>query len=158
MKMTTDDNRKNRERSDYVYFLSYRTRWSDNDQYQHMNNAMYYHLYDSIINDYLARYCNVDPSSRRESSRIGLVISSRSEFFRPVRFPQMLDLGLRVVKLGKSSVTYEVGVFEEGVEKAAAVGGYTHVFVESGSRKSADMGEDIRRGLSKLMMLTSSKM
>ena len=67
----------------------------------------------------------------------------------------MLELGLRVTKLGKSSVTYEIGVFEEGVESAAAVGGYTHVFVESGSRKTGKMSKEIREGLEKLVVVGS---
>jgi acyl-CoA thioester hydrolase len=125
-----------------------------------MNNAHYYHLYDSIVNDYLARYCNVNPTT---SPTIGLVVSSYSEFYRPVGFPQELDLGLRVVKLGKSSVTYEVGVFEGGDDDSgkdvAAVGGYTHVFVDRESRKSTEMGGDIRKGLTKLVSIrTKGKM
>lgn len=120
-----------------------------------MNNALYYHLYDSIVNDYLARHCNIDPKA---SAQIGLVVSSYSNFYRPLSFPQVLDLGLRVVKLGNSSVTYEIGVFEadeDGERTPAAVGGYTHVFVESGSRKSVAMAADIRRGLEKLHLLSS---
>lgn len=164
-------NHKGRKRSDYVYFLSYRTRWfvtiptkalvfygelrlfrSDNDQYSHMNNAIYYHLYDSIANDYLANHCGVEATS---SPVIGLVVSSFSEFYRPVGYPQVLELGLRVSKLGKSSVTYEVGVFEEGVETVAAVGGYTHVFVGRASGKAVSMSEGIRGGLEKLVVFGS---
>lgn len=123
---------------------------------QHMNNAVYYHLYDSIINDYLARCCGVNPGNAGPSDLIGLVVSSYSNFYRPLSFPQTLELGLRVVKLGNSSVTYEVGVFEGDIEAsevqtAAAVGGYTHVFVENGSRKSVRMDGNIRRGLEKLL-------
>lgn len=123
---------------------------SDNDQYSHMNNAVYYHLYDSIINDYLAKHCGVQAAS---SPVIGLVATSYSDFYRPVGYPQVLELGLRVSKLGKTSVTYEVGVFEEGVESAAAVGGYTHVFVESGDRKTGNMSKEIREGLEKLTLV-----
>jgi len=115
-----------------------------------MNNAVYYHLYDSIINDYLARHCGVQATS---SPMIGLVVTSSSDFYRPVGYPQVLELGLRVLKLGRSSATYEVGVFEEGVESAAAVGGHTHVFVESGSRKPGNMSKEIREGLEKLVVV-----
>lgn len=75
-----------------------------------------------------------------------------AQFFAPVGFPQILDLGLRVNKLGTSSVTYEVGVFEEGKDSPAAVGGYTHVFVASRSRKSAPMAKETRDGLSRLLL------
>lgn len=114
-----------------------------------MNNAIYYHLYDSIVNDYLARHCGAQVTAAR------LVVTSFSDFYRPVGYPQVLELGLRVSKLGRSSVTYEVGVFEEGVESVAAVGGYTHVFVESGSRKAGSMGKEIREGLERLVAVGS---
>lgn len=125
---------------------------SDNDQYLHMNNAVYYHLYDSIVNDYLANRCGVQVTT---SPVIGLVVSSFSDFYRPVGYPQVLELGLRVSKLGKSSVTYEVGVFEEGVESVAAVGGYTHVFVGRANRKTVNMSREIREGLEKLVVVVS---
>ncbi|KAF8174919.1 HotDog domain-containing protein [Pholiota molesta] len=143
----TEPSLKSRVRSDYVYFLAYRTRWSDNDQYAHMNNALYYHLFDSIVNTYLIEQCGLDP---RSSPLIGLVVSSYCQFFAPLGFPQVLDLGLRVNKLGNSSVSYEVGVFAQGKEAPAAVGGYTHVFVGSESRKSAAMAQETKDGLRKL--------
>jgi len=139
---------KDRRRADYPYFLSYRTRWSDNDQYSHINNAVYFHFFDSIINTYLINECGLDPPT---SPLIGLVISSFCEFFAPLSFPQLLDLGLRVNKLGSSSVMYEVGVFAEGQDMPAAVGGYTHVFVQRVERKSAPMSKRTREGLTKLL-------
>ena len=72
------------------------------------------------------------------------------QFFAPVGFPDVLELGLRVNKLGNSSVTYEVGVFRKGDDKVSAVGGYTHVFVDNESRKSTAMAKQTRDGLSKL--------
>lgn len=73
------------------------------------------------------------------------------KFFAPLSFPQVLDLGLRVNKLGNSSVTYEIGVFEEGTNSPASVGGYTHVFVDNVSRKSAAIPKDLKDGLRKLL-------
>lgn len=81
-----------------------------------------------------------------------------SQFFAPLAFPQVLDLGLRINKLGNSSVTYEVGVFEEGKDTPAAVGGYTHVFVENKSRKSMPIGVEARIGLQKLATSISAKL
>lgn len=138
---------KARRRSDYPFFLSYRTRWSDNDQYAHINNSIYYHFFDSIVNTYLIRHCGLTPPN---GPLIGLVVSSSCHFFAPLSFPSVLDLGLRVSKLGTSSVTYEVGVFEEGKDMPNAVGGYTHVFVDNTSRKSAAMGPRTREGLQRL--------
>ncbi|KAG9313687.1 thioesterase [Chiua virens] len=168
------NDKKRRRRSDYPFILSYRTRWSDNDQYGHVNNAIYYHLFDAVVNTYLIQRCglaptqpNYDPQSSSGSdgyaSQIGLVVSSFCEFFAPLSFPDVLDLGLRVTKLGRSSVAYEVGVFKPssgeneasgGSEDApAAVGGYTHVFVDRQSRKSVSISSRTRAGLERLVIV-----
>ncbi|KAI9448231.1 thioesterase thiol ester dehydrase-isomerase [Lactarius indigo] len=136
---------KERRRNDYRHFLSYRTRWSDNDQYSHVNNSVYYHLFDSIVNAYLISHCELSPQT---SGSIGLVISSHCQFFSPLSFPEVLDLGLRVNHLGKSSVTYE--------HEPAAVGGYTHVFVDAVSRKTSQIGEQTREGLQRLFVSPES--
>ncbi|EIW80083.1 thioesterase thiol ester dehydrase-isomerase [Coniophora puteana RWD-64-598 SS2] len=150
--MATDE-AKRRTRSDYPYFLDFRTRWSDNDQYSHINNSIYYHLFDSIVNSYLIEHCALEPA---KSPHIGLVVSSHCQFFAPLSFPDVLDLGLRVNHLGRSSVVYEVGVFKRGAERPAAVGGYTHVFVEQVSRKSATIPEGTRNGLQRLLAPSST--
>ena len=141
---------KTRSRSDYGFQLEYRTRWSDNDMYDHMNNSVYLFLFDSIINAYLIEHCGRDPP---KSDEIGLVVHSHCDFFGSVKFPGIADLGLRVNKLGKSSVTYEVGVFDRDDEDVRAVGGYTHVFVNRyTNRPSIDgMSDEIRNGLAKLV-------
>ncbi|KIY49430.1 Thioesterase/thiol ester dehydrase-isomerase [Fistulina hepatica ATCC 64428] len=153
---------KSRRKSHYSFFLEYRTRWSDNDQYAHMNNAVYYHLFDSIINTYLIEVCGMKNSG---DSSVGLVVSSYCNFFTPLSFPQVLILGLRVNTLGRSSVTYEVGIFPERStidgrnatfsssddDVVAAVGGYTHVFVDNSSRKSIRIPQEIYDGLHKLL-------
>ncbi|KAL0572749.1 hypothetical protein V5O48_009213 [Marasmius crinis-equi] len=123
-------------------------RWSDNDQYSHMNNSIYYHLFDSIVNTYLIEKCGQSPQI---SPTIGLVISSWCQFYAPLSFPDVLDLGLRVTKLGNSSVTYEIGVFKSGEDNLSAVGGYTHVFVEREQRKSVSIGVEARDGLERLL-------
>ncbi|KAG8215949.1 thioesterase thiol ester dehydrase-isomerase [Butyriboletus roseoflavus] len=157
------NDKKNRRRSDYPFFLSYRTRWSDNDQYAHVNNAVYYHLFDAIVNTYLIQHCGLTPTQPDlDGNQIGLVVSSFCEFFFPLSFPDALDLGLRVAQLGRSSVMYEVGVFKSlggdetsgtpgSVDAPAAVGGYTHVFVDKHSRKSVAMNARTKDGLEKLV-------
>ncbi|KAL4071823.1 thioesterase [Scleroderma citrinum] len=147
------NHKKQRLRSDYPFFLSYRTRWSDNDQYAHVNNAIYYHLFDAVVNNYLIDHCGMDPT---KSEQIGLVVSSFCEFFSPVSFPDVLDLGLRVTHLGSSSVTYEVGVNAPDTVIPVAVGGYTHVFVESTSRKSTPINAQMKSSLKKLMAHTDA--
>ncbi|KLJ13386.1 acyl-CoA thioester hydrolase [Blastomyces silverae] len=174
--------KKRRTRNHYLFHLEYRTRWSDNDMYAHLNNSIYAFLIDSIVNTYLINHCGLDPFSARSSapppspssstssstpptrpSQIGLVVSSYCDYFASVSFPDVLDLGLRVVKLGSSSVMYEVGIFRRGEETVKAVGGFTHVFVEKepevksgggGGGRAARKGMDgrIRSGLERLMI------
>jgi acyl-CoA thioester hydrolase len=127
---------------------------SDNDQYSHINNSVYYHLFDSIINAYLAAHCDLSP---RSSNDIGLVVSSHAHFFSPLSFPDVLDLGLRINHIGKSSVTYEVGVFREGCAEPAAVGGYTHVFVDAVSRRTSQIRDRTREGLQRLYVESSNR-
>lgn len=106
--------------------------------------------FDSIINTYLITHCAFSP---QHSRTIGVVVHSFCNYFASVAFPAMLDLGLRVSKLGKSSVTYEVGIFEQGQEEVKVVGGYTHVFVEREGRKVSGegMGNGVREGLRNLL-------
>ena len=119
--------------------------------YDHMNNSIYSFLFDSIINSYLIERCGLRPST---SPQIGLVVHSNSDYFGSVAFPSIVDLGLRVDKLGKSSVTYEIGLFERGFEDVRAVGGYTHVFVERQTNRpsASGMPEETRRGLVRLLV------
>ena len=81
---------KGRQRTDYPFHLDYRTRWSDNDMYHHLNNSIYSFLFDSIINTYLIKECGLDPA---QSEQIGIVVESNASFFAPVSYPAVLDLG-----------------------------------------------------------------
>ena len=123
----------------------------DNDVYHHMNNSIYSFLLDSIINAYLMEHCGLSPSS---GAHIGLVVHSYCDFFGSIAFPAVVELGMRVLKLGKSSVAYEVGVFEKGYEQVRAVGGFVHVFVERENMRPAKngMNDDMRKGLEKLLV------
>ena len=147
--MASQESLRERQRSDYGYFLEYRTRWSDNDMYNHMNNNVYAIMIDSIINAYLIEHCGREPYT---STEVGIVVHSEYTFFRSVRYPAVLDLGLRVNKLGRSSVTYEVGVFEQDDQEVKAVGGYTHVFVDRQTNRPqiSGMSNQVRDGLERL--------
>ncbi|KAF8451831.1 HotDog domain-containing protein [Terfezia claveryi] len=150
---------KSRTRKDYRFHLSYRTRWSDNDQYGHLNNTIYHQLIDSIINTYLIQHCGLTPTANTgntgntpSTTQLGLVISTYATFLSPTSFPTTLLLGLAVTHLGTSSATYEVGVFDEADGQVKAVGGFTHVFVERGEvmgrgRGKAGEGGRGRRGM-----------
>ncbi|KAH7139057.1 HotDog domain-containing protein [Dendryphion nanum] len=142
---------KARTRNDYKFQLEYRTRWSDNDMYHHLNNSIYYFLFDSVVNAYLIQHCALHPPT---SSQIGLVVHSHCDYFAPVEFPSVVDLALRVNKLGKSSVTYEIGVFQRGDADVKAVGEFIHVFVDRDSRKPGKQGmaDELKEGLANIYL------
>ncbi|KAF2101145.1 Thioesterase/thiol ester dehydrase-isomerase [Rhizodiscina lignyota] len=129
--------KRKRKRSDYPYHEDYRTRWNDNDMFHHINNPVYGVLIDSIINSYLITKCGY---STAESKYIGLVANTYCDYFGSAQYPGMLDIGLRVVKMGKSSVMYEVGIFQEGSEQVKAVGGFIQIWVERATNKVTDEG------------------
>ncbi|KAH8884212.1 thioesterase superfamily protein-like protein, partial [Thozetella sp. PMI_491] len=118
---------KSRSRADYGYILEYRTRWNDADMYFHMNNSIYNFLYDSVINAYLIQHCQLDP---RKSHQYGLVVHSENDYFGSIAFPAVAELALRVNRLGASSVTYEIALFEKDVDAVRSVGQFVHVFVD----------------------------
>jgi len=122
--------------------------------YDHMNNSIYNFLYDSVVNTYLIENCGLQPPT---SSQYGLVVHSHSDYFGSIAFPAVAELALRVNKLGKSSVTYEIALFERGVEEVKAVGEFVHVFVNrSTKRPAADgMNTSIRDGLQQILIQQS---
>ncbi|KJY02392.1 thioesterase family protein [Zymoseptoria brevis] len=142
--------KKQRRRSDYPYTLDYRSRWSDNDMFHHLNNPVYGVLIDSIINEYLITKCGYSTSA---SEHIGLVGSSYCDYFGSAHYPGMINVGLRVVKLGKSSLMYEVGVFQEGEEQVKAVGGFIQIWVLRKTNKPTGEGIPayIRKEVEKLL-------
>jgi acyl-CoA thioester hydrolase len=103
-----------------------------------------------VVNTYLIQHCSLHPPT---SSQIGLVVHSHCDYLAPIEFPAVVDLALRVIKLGKSSVTYEIGVFERGQEEVKAVGAFIHVFVDRQSRRPGvdGMNEDLKKGLRELI-------
>ncbi|KAI5807080.1 thioesterase thiol ester dehydrase-isomerase [Geopyxis carbonaria] len=164
---------RTRTRADYRFFQTYRLRWSDNDMYGHVNNSVYNFLIDSITNTYLISHCLLRPTSADTTRQIGLVVSSHCSFFAPLSYPGVVDLGLRVNKVGRSSVVYEVGFFEgheegdeerggkEGREKetARAVGGFIHVWVTGPDRRPVvKMEEGVRAGLEGLLVREDAKL
>ncbi|WP_250513538.1 thioesterase family protein [Caballeronia sp. INDeC2] len=119
-------------RADYAHFLAISTRWSDNDVYGHINNVVYYSYFDTVVNEYLLRAGVLDFS---EGETIGLVVETRCNFFAPVVFPEPIEAGLRVEKLGNTSVRYEVAIFVQGSDTAAAQGHFVHVYVDRVTRR-----------------------
>lgn len=123
--------------------------------YDHMNNSIYNFLYDSVVNTYLIERCGLHPPT---SSQYGLVVHSHNNYFGSIAFPAVAELGLRVNELGKSSVRYEIALFEKGVERVKSVGEFVHVFVDrdTGRPATSGMNQDLRNGLSKILARASS--
>jgi acyl-CoA thioester hydrolase len=124
------------------------TRWSDNDMFGHLNNAVYYQLFDTAINGWINTNVEVDPVTMPLQ---GIVAESGCRYFSELRFPERLVVGVAVTRLGRTSVTYRLGVFPAGEELAAeeeqvlaALGHWVHVYVDRTSRKSAPIPDAIR--------------
>jgi acyl-CoA thioester hydrolase len=136
-------------RADYPRFLAIPTRWMDNDIYGHVNNIVYYSYFDTVVNEHLIQEGGLDI---RDGSAIGLVVETRCLFHRPLSFPQIIDAGLRVIRLGTSSVTYDIGLFERGEDAPAAIGYFVHVWVDRLSRRPTPVPAVIRAALVPLIV------
>ena len=118
-------------RADYPHFQAIPTRWMDNDVYAHVNNVVYYSFFDTAVNQYLIEQGVLDIET---SDIIGLVVETKCNYFTPVTFPDIVHAGLRVEKLGTSSVRYGIGLFRNDDDKAAAQGHFVHVYVDRSTR------------------------
>lgn len=119
-------------RSDFKAFVSVTTRWMDNDVYGHMNNVVYYSLFDTAVNQSLIEHGILDV---HHASTIGLVVHSACNYFSSVAFPDAISVGLCVEHIGTSSVHYRLGVFRGDDEMCAALGQFVHVYVDRDSRR-----------------------
>lgn len=131
----------------YRYFLPITTRWMDNDVYGHINNVTYYSYFDTVANHYLIHEGGLDILS---SPIIGLVVESQCTYRAPLAYPDRLQAGLRVNKLGNRSVTYGIAIFKEGEDQAAAQGYFVHVFVDRQSRKAVAIPDRLRAALEQI--------
>ncbi len=131
----------------YPHFLVIPTRWMDNDVYGHVNNVVYYSYFDTVINDYLIRAGGLDIE---ESRVVGVCAESFCRYRAPLSFPEPVEAGLRVGHLGRTSARYEIGLFKEGEDEAAAQGHFVHVFVERAAMTPVPIPETIREALEKI--------
>lgn len=129
------------KRKDYQHFHAITTRWMDNDAYGHVNNVVYYSWFDTVVNQFLVANEVLDIE---RSPIIGLVIETQCNYFASVAFPERVTAGLRVAKLGTSSVRYEVGIFREDEDTAAAQGHFVHVYVDRETRRPAPIPQAMR--------------
>jgi acyl-CoA thioester hydrolase len=123
-------------RDAYRHFSSISTRWMDSDAYGHVNNVVYYSYFDTVVNRYLIEAGVLDVE---RGEVIGLVVETHCNYFAPLSFPQVVDAGLRVARIGGSSVRYEIGLFGGGAPLSAACGHFVHVYVDRATRRPAPL-------------------
>jgi acyl-CoA thioester hydrolase len=136
-------------RDRYPHFLAIPTRWMDNDVYGHVNNVVYYSYFDTVINRYLVETGGLDIA---RGEVIGVAVETACRFRRPLAFPEVVDAGLRVRRIGSSSVRYEIGLFAAGSDEPAADGHFVHVFVDRSTRRPAPIPAPIRAALARLVV------
>lgn len=140
-------------RSAYPSFLAIPTRWMDNDTYGHVNNVTYYSYFDTVVNEHLIRAAGLDI---RVGDSIGIVVETACRFHKPLSFPEIIDAGLRVARIGHSSVTYEIALFRSGDDDAAATGRFVHVWVDRARRRPIAVPARIRAALEPLRRAAAS--
>lgn len=136
-------------RASYRHFLGIPTRWMDNDAYGHVNNVTYYSYFDTAVNEHLIRVGGLD---MRNAPAIGIVVETSCRFHQSLSFPEVIDAGLRVVKLGNTSVKYEIGLFRQGDDAAAATGHFVHVWVDRLTQRPTPLPAAIRAALAGLLV------
>ena len=134
-------------RDSYPVYYPLTTRWSDNDIYGHVNNVVYYSYFDSVANRYLIEEGGL---AIQDAPVVGFVVNSGCQYLSPISYPESIEAGLRVDKLGNSSVQYGIGIFPEGATEPAAFGHFVHVFVDRASNKSVPVPTTIRTALERI--------
>jgi len=138
------ERRRPEARDAYAAFRRIDTRWMDNDVYGHVNNVVYYSFFDTAVNALLIDAGVLDI---HQGEVIGLVIETGCNYFAPLAFPQTVHAGVRVARIGRSSVRYEVGLFGDDAPEAAAAGHFVHVYVDRATRRPVPLPEPLRRVL-----------
>lgn len=121
------------------------TRWSDNDMYGHLNNAVYYQLFDAAINGWIIENSNFDPVA---APALGVVAESGCRYFEQLKFPQTLEVGIRTTRVGRASVTYDLGLFSSGLPETATVaaqGRWVHVYVDRDTMRPVPIPDELRQ-------------
>ncbi|MEI2384336.1 thioesterase family protein [Breoghania sp. JC706] len=137
------------ERGAYRAFRAIPTRWMDNDIYGHMNNVVHYSLFDTAVNGWLVEAEVLDI---RTGGRIGLVVETGCRYHAEMAFPDVVTAGIRVARIGTSSVRYEVGLFRNDENAASAEGFFIHVYVDRETRRPVPLDPAMRAALGKILM------
>ena len=141
-------------RAAYAAFRAITTRWMDNDVYGHVNNVVYYSFFDTAVNGLLMDAGVLDI---HRGEVIGLVVETQCNYFAPLAFPQAVTAGVRVARLGRSSVTYEIGLFADGGSDSAAAGHFIHVYVDRATRRPVPLPEPLKAVLQSWMPTPSDQ-
>jgi acyl-CoA thioester hydrolase len=137
-----------RSRADFRHFIAIPTRWMDNDAYGHVNNVTYYSYFDTAVNDHLIRVGGLDIAN---AAAIGLVVETGCTFAKSLTFPEIVDAGLLVTRIGTSSVVYAIGLFRAGEDEAAALGRFVHVWVDRITQRPVPVPPAVRAALEPLL-------
>ena len=133
-----------RARPAYPRVRAIPTRWADNDIYGHVNNAAYYGFFDTAVNCFLIEEAGLDIQGGRV---IGLVVETGCNYFAALAYPETVEAGVRVARIGNSSVTYQIGLFREGEDEPAAQGHFVHVYVDRDTRRPVSLPDNMRQAL-----------
>ena len=134
-------------RADFPVFRGITTRWMDNDVYGHVNNVVYYSWFDTTVNAFLIEQGVLDPAS---GDAVGVVVETLCRYHDSIAFPEPVEAGLRVERIGTSSVRYELGIFRVGAELASADGHFVHVYVDHETRRPVAVPDAVRTVLQPL--------
>ena len=131
-----------KNRAQFKFFFNIQTRWADNDIYGHVNNVTYYSYFDTAANSLLIQKTGFDI---HKSEMIGLVVDSACSFLQELSFPEIVEVGVAIGKIGNSSLRYELAIFKQGQMQAAAQGHFVHVFVDRKTRQTITIPQGMRK-------------
>ncbi|WP_336932870.1 thioesterase family protein [Acinetobacter bereziniae] len=131
-------------RDQYAFIFPIQTRWADNDIYGHVNNVTYYSYFDTAANALLIQKADFDI---HQSPIIGLVVNSSCDFFQELTYPEIIEVGVAISKIGNASLTYDLAIFKQGQSQASAQGQFVHVLVSRETKKSTPIPQDMRDAL-----------
>ncbi|MCL6243722.1 MULTISPECIES: acyl-CoA thioesterase [Acinetobacter] len=140
---------KTKRRQNYRFLFPIQTRWADNDMYGHVNNVTYYSYFDTAANALLIQHAGFD---LRNTPIIGLVVDSACSFLQELSYPEIIEVGVAIEKIGNSSLRYDLAIFKQGQNEAAAQGHFVHVFVDRQTRKSTSIPDDMRDALTQFLL------
>ncbi|MDI3468677.1 MAG: acyl-CoA thioesterase [Pseudolabrys sp.] len=134
-------------RAAFPFSLEITTRWMDNDVYGHVNNVIYYSFFDTVVNRYLIDNGALDFV---KGAVVGLVVETQCNYFKPIAYPDRVTAALSVAHIGNSSVRYQVAVFRNGDDDAAAQGHFVHVYVERATSRPVPLPNELKQALLKI--------